>query len=116
MRKLFVVLVCFLGAVCLAQSAEPPVSGLDEMRPKTASSELPNIIFMLTDDLGYSDIGCYGATTVKHAVLEPKVSTEQRILFPASTTKRFIKFQVTDAVSFGGQSLAAVGELDVVVK
>ena len=29
------------------------------------ASEQPNVIFMLTDDLGYSDIGCYGAEKVK---------------------------------------------------
>lgn len=30
-----------------------------------AGSRLPNVIFLLTDDLGYSDISCYGATKVK---------------------------------------------------
>ena len=31
----------------------------------TFAAEPPNVIFLLTDDLGYSDVGCYGAKKVK---------------------------------------------------
>ena len=43
-------------------------------------------------------------------------TTVQQIVFPAPISKRFIKFEVTDAVSIEGQPLAAIGELDVLVQ
>ena len=47
--------------------------------------------------------------------LETRLTAEQRIVFPDATSKRFIKFLVTDAVSLDGKSLASVGKLDVLV-
>jgi len=37
-------------------------------------------------------------------------------MFPSPTGKKFMKFEITDAVSYGGQPIAAIGELDVLVK
>jgi hypothetical protein len=41
----------------------------------------------------------WGKPMVKNAVLQPKVHTEQQIRFPTPTNKKFIKFEITDAVS-----------------
>lgn len=46
--------------------------------------------------------------------LEIRLANEQPILFPKPTTKRFIRFLVTDAHSLDGRSLASIGKLDVI--
>ena len=45
--------------------------------------------------------------------LEIRLANKQPILFPKKTTKRFIRFLVTDAHSLDGRSLASIGKLDV---
>jgi arylsulfatase A-like enzyme len=47
-------LLAFLGFCCLGLSAD--VTGLENRSEKKA----PNIIYILADDMGYSDLGCYG--------------------------------------------------------
>lgn len=53
------------------------------------SNELPNIIFILADDIGYNDLGCYGATKIKTPAID-KLATEgvrfTNAYAPASTS------------------------------
>jgi hypothetical protein len=60
-----------------------------------------------------SDDGTRWEDPIVEGTLEVRLAAEQKILFPAKTQKRFIKFLVTDAVSLDGKSLASIGKLDV---
>jgi arylsulfatase A-like enzyme len=49
------------------------------------AAEKPNLLFILTDDIGYGDLGCYGATKVKTPTLDRLASQGCRFTDAHST-------------------------------
>ena len=63
----------------------PPVSVLDQMKPKLAKSNLPNIVLIYADDLGYGDLRCYGATKISTPNID-RLAKEGRLFTDAHST------------------------------
>ena len=51
----------------------------------TTAAEKPNIVYIISDDIGYGDIGCYGATDVKTPHLDNLASGGRRFTDAHST-------------------------------
>ena len=64
----------------------------------------------------FSDDGQSWGERVMDGALEIRLANEQPIAFPKPTTKRYIKFLVSDSYSMDGRSLASIGKLDVMTK
>ena len=58
-------------------------------KPEPSKTKLPNIVLIFIDDMGYGDVGCFGATQYN----TPNID---RL---ASTGMRFTNFYVAQAVS-----------------
>lgn len=63
----FLILTCWHGRWAAAADARPPKKGTR-----------PNIVFLLADDLGYGELGCYGQTRIKTPFIDKLASQGTR--------------------------------------
>ena len=61
----------------------------------------------------HSDDGQTWGKAILSGELEIRLANEQPIRFAEPTSKRFLKFEITDARTLDGRSLASIGKLDV---
>ena len=65
MSRFFVWAAIMCGIVLGNCYASSPSFAAEAARSGSTDSRKPNVVFILADDIGYGDIGCYGAKVVK---------------------------------------------------
>ena len=76
-----------------------------------ASHEIPNIVFILADDIGYGDLSCYGAKLVRTPNLDRLACEGRRFTdahSPASTCSPSRRALLTGGYSWRQQSRSAI--------
>ena len=79
-------------SLLLAVLPAMPVLAASTVNP----SAKPNIIVMLADDLGYGDVGCYGATKISTPNID-RLSTQGLRFTDAHTTSAMARRYAFDA-------------------
>lgn len=72
MKKLLIIGLALALAACSDSSGEFGDSGNDQPAQQAATSreQPPNILFILTDDLGFNQVGAYGQSKIRTPVLD----------------------------------------------
>ena len=92
-------LVCVLGFAHAQVVAAAADRGAAAPRPATASQTPPNIVLIVADDLGYGDLGCYGAKNIRTPHID-------RL---AQEGSRFTSFYVAQAVCTASRASLLTG-------
>jgi arylsulfatase A len=68
-----------LGVGAAALTASPLVGCSESAAPPPARGDRPNVVFILADDLGYGDLGCYGGTDIRTPRLDALAESGTRL-------------------------------------
>jgi arylsulfatase A-like enzyme len=87
--KTFILTHLLLGLVCVANMAQTKKPTLQSL-----STNKPNIVYILADDLGYGELGCYGQDKIEtpnlDAIAKNGMKFTQHYAYPVCAPSRYI--------------------------
>ena len=79
-----------LGITSISAAAMPGCSLIGRKSPGKLTASKPNIVFILTDDLGYGDVGCYNPESKIPTPNLDKMAAEGIRFTDATARQRFV--------------------------